>query len=95
MNNRKTYIITDAALEVMDGIHAPFRAKFVSDAIIAYAKKKGVLEKYTVSKNVKVEVLPEKNKPIKKEKASEINNTNENKSKGRNKFKGGSDSRFD
>jgi len=83
--NRKTYVISDAALEVMDQIHSSFRAKFVSDAIVEYSKKKGVLDNFVVSSKLKSKKSVEENQMVK-----DMDQTIAAK----NKFKGGSDNRF-
>ena len=82
--NRKTYVISDAAVEVMDQIHSSFRAKFVSDAIVEYSKRRGVLDTFIVSSKLK---------PNKKENLI-IDENNEIEVDKTNLFKGGSDHRF-
>lgn len=45
MSNRQ-FSLTVKACDVLENVPKRSRSKFVSDAIVAYAKKKGVLEEY-------------------------------------------------
>ena len=96
-NNRKTYVLTDLAVGVMDEIHSSFRAIFVSDAIVAYSKTKGVIENYTVSKskkqNNKTKILINDATSINED--VQTDNIDSKNQEPQSNFKGGTDSRFD
>jgi hypothetical protein len=79
------FSITIAAKEVLDQVPRGLRSKFVSDAILHYAKKKNILDEYLTAypDNTKKQKVIKLEKPLDKAETNEnnVSNTREQKPK--------------
>lgn len=55
--SNKQFSVTIKAVEVIEQVPKRSRSKFVSDAIIYYSKKKGVMDDYLIANTVKNEAI--------------------------------------
>lgn len=83
--------LTILADKVLEKIPRRSRSSFVSDAVIAYAKKKGVMEKYCTSKDQLGSIEPEikQNQQPKTEETTTESNIPEGHNKGKVKVDSG------